>query len=97
MYSYKIASQSAKNPHQIPLPLRERFKKGGYEGMKRENEYRSWSQKPFGRHTSKGRFLFDKDKVPFYNIPDLEGFNLKPYVSYATPKVQDDLKVTPQL
>lgn len=77
--------------------MREKFKKGGYEGMLRENEYRRLSQKPFGRLTSKALFLFDWKRVPFYNIPDLEGFNLKPYVSFATPKVQDDVKVTPQL
>ena len=34
------------------------------------------SQRPFGRVTSKGRFLFDIDKVPFYNIPDLTNFKV---------------------
>jgi hypothetical protein len=45
------------------------------------------SERPFGSHTRKGRFILDIDKVPFYNIPDLTGFNLKPYVSHATGKI----------
>jgi hypothetical protein len=31
--------------------------------------------------------LLDIEKVPFFNIPDLTGFNLKPYVSHATGKI----------
>ena len=48
------------------------------------------SARPFGRHTNRGGFVFDVDKVPFFNIPDLTGFNLKPYVSHATPKVDPE-------
>jgi hypothetical protein len=31
--------------------------------------------------------VLDIEKVPFFNIPDLNGFNLKPYVSHATAKI----------
>ena len=61
------------------------------------------SERPFGTHTKKGRFVLDIDKVPFFNIPDLTGFNLKPYVSHATPKIDPEqlvkrqIKLTPDL
>ena len=35
----------------------------------------------------------DIERVPYYNIPDLAGFKLKPYVAHSTPKVSDDIKV----
>jgi hypothetical protein len=28
--------------------------------------------------------------VPFYNVPDLTGFNLKPYVPHITPKIPEE-------
>jgi large subunit ribosomal protein L41 len=87
VYSYKITSRTNKGPHQINLQQREAFKKLGNEGLAHENERRRLSNKPFGRHTSLGRFMFDIEKVPFYNIPDLEGFTLKPYVACSTPKI----------
>lgn len=34
----------------------------------------------------------DVDKVPFYNIPDLTGFPLMPYVSAITPKVDEKIR-----
>ena len=54
-------------------------------------------------HTRKGRFVVDVDKVPFFNIPDLTGFNLKPYVSHATAKIDAEsyeprkIHLTPEL
>ena len=33
--------------------------------------------------------MFNVEKVPFYNIPDLNGFKLKPYVAHITPKIGD--------
>ena len=49
------------------------------------------SDRPFGQHTRKGRLVLDIDKVPFFNIPDLTGFNLKPYVSHATAKIDPEM------
>lgn len=37
-------------------------------------------------------FKFDKDKLPFYDIPNLDGFELKPYVEYLAPLLTEDLK-----
>ena len=51
------------------------------------------SIRPFGKHTRKGGFKFNIDMVPFYNIPSLEGFTLKPYVSYLTGMIPDDIWV----
>ena len=48
------------------------------------------SNKPFGRWTRKGGFKFEIDKVPFYNVPDLTNFKLKPYVPHITPKISED-------
>ena len=50
------------------------------------------SQRPFGEFTSKKRFRLNIEKVPFYNIPDLTGFALMPYVSAVTPKIDDKIK-----
>lgn len=36
-------------------------------------------------------FKFDKEKLPFYDIPDLTGFDLKPYVQYNAPKLSAEL------
>lgn len=94
IYSYKITKQSSyKNPHAIPLQRREQYRKSGEWGQRRMNEVEKWSMKPFGRFTRKGKFKIDLDRVPFYNIPDLEGFELKPYVSHSTPKMAPDFKV----
>jgi hypothetical protein len=49
------------------------------------------SQRPFGRLTKSGKFQMDIEKVPFFNIPDLTGFNLKPYVSHATSRIDDEI------
>ena len=35
----------------------------------------------------KEKCIKTKNIVPFFNIPDLTGFNLKPYVSHATAKI----------
>ena len=51
------------------------------------------NDRPFGRHTTKGKFRFDIYKVPFYNVPDLTGFKLKPYVPHSTPKISDEARV----
>ena len=37
-------------------------------------------------------FVFDKEKLPFYDIPNLEGFELKPYVEYNAPKIPEELQ-----
>ena len=53
--------------------------------------------------SSKAAFVMDVDKVPFYNIPDLTGFDvsnlsllmttwwfqLQPYVSVLAPKIEE--------
>ena len=57
------------------------------------NEIERNSPRPFGKFTRKGHFRYFIDMVPFYNIPDLTDFKLKPYVAYSTPKVTDDIKV----
>ena len=39
-----------------------------------------------GRHTSKGKYIIDPEKLLTLRVPDLTDFKLKPYVSAETPK-----------
>uniref|UniRef100_A0A7S2RFS1 39S ribosomal protein L41, mitochondrial n=1 Tax=Rhizochromulina marina TaxID=1034831 RepID=A0A7S2RFS1_9STRA len=60
------------------LPLSpKRARKGYYKGNGCRSE---------GRHTSKGGFVVDKNRLLELVVPDLQGFKLKPYVSRATEK-----------
>ena len=69
------------------------MKAQGYEGELKIRERERLSDRPFGRHTSRGKFIFDIERVPYYNVPDLTDFKLKPYVPHLTPKVPKDIKV----
>ncbi|XP_069789384.1 large ribosomal subunit protein mL41 [Narcine bancroftii] len=48
--------------------------------------YISRGAKPTGILTSSGKFVRIKSMVPELVVPNLEGFHLKPYVSYKAPK-----------
>ena len=37
-------------------------------------------------------FILDKEKLPFFDIPDLTGCELKPYVEYNAPLISDELR-----
>ena len=88
LYSYKLTKNSKfKNTHSMSLRKRLDLKKMGYEGELRIKDTERVSSRPFGEINQKGRFKFRIEKVPFYNIPDLTGFSLLPYVSHNTPKI----------
>ena len=36
-------------------------------------------------------FIFEKDKLPNYDIPNIDGFELSPYVEYLAPKINGKL------
>mgnify|MGYP003904052221 FL=1 len=94
LYSYKLGkNERHKNPHAIPLKSKEYMKAEGYQGQLKIRERERLSDRPFGQHTSRGKFKFEIDRVPFYNVPDLTGFKLKPYVPHLTPMVPEDKKV----
>jgi large subunit ribosomal protein L41 len=98
LYSFKLTKNRVyKNPHAMSLRKKEDLKKIGYEGELRIREQERLSERPFGNVSRKGRFMLDIEKVPVYNIPDLTGFALKPYVSHLTtkvdPKTQEDRKI----
>ena len=77
LYSFKLTKNNRyKNNHAMPLKKRLDLKKMGYEGELRIKDTERTSNRPFGQHNSKGRFRFKIEKVPFYNIPDLTGFNV---------------------
>ena len=90
--SFKLTKNSKyKNPHAMPLAKRQQLQKLGYRGQLMIRETERLSQRPFGKFTNSGRFRLDIDKVPFYNIPDLTGFALMPYVSAVTPKIEEKI------
>ena len=76
----------------MSLVKRQALQKRGYQGELMIRETERLSQRPFGEFTSKKGFRLDVEKVPFYNIPDLTGFALLPYVSCVTPKIDDKIK-----
>lgn len=88
LFSFKLTkNRKFKNPHAMTLRKRTDLMSQGYKGELKMKENERLSQRPFGHHTRKGRFVLDIEKVPFFNIPDLTGFNLKPYVCHSTAKV----------
>ena len=91
VYTYKIRRpQYYKNPHAMPLNKREALKKADTYNVQRIKQAERDSDRPFGKFTRQGNFKFDIDMVPFYNVPDLTGFKLKPYVPHTTPKIPED-------
>ena len=82
-----------KNTHAMSLKKRLDLKKLGYEGELRIKDTERASNRPFGHIDNRGRFKFAIEKVPFYNIPDLTGFQLMPYVSHQTPRLEYKNKV----
>lgn len=60
----------------MSLAKRQALQKQGYEGQMKIKETERLSIRPFGRMSSKAAFVMDVDKVPFYNIPDLTGFDV---------------------
>ncbi len=82
LYSYKLTKNSKyKNPHAMPLYQRQQYQKQGYRGEVKIREIERNSDRPFGEVNNKGRFRFNIEKVPFYNIPDLTGFKVSNYLS----------------
>ena len=104
LYSYKLTKNNRyKNPHAIPLHQRQMYESQGYRGEIKIRDLERTSERPFGRVSNKGRFQFNIEKVPFYNIPDLAGFKvsidcscwqLKAYVPHITPKINEADRVT---
>lgn len=47
--------------------------------------YKSRGAMPAGILTSSRKFIPVREMIPEFVVPNLEGFNLKPYVSYKTP------------
>ena len=60
----------------MSLAKRQALQKQGYEGQMKIKETERLSIRPFGRMSTKAAFVMDVDKVPFYNIPDLTGFDV---------------------
>jgi large subunit ribosomal protein L41 len=91
LYSYKHKRRRLfKNPHAVKLATRQKLKQEGHKGRLRIRDLERNADRPFGQFTRKGGFLFNIEMVPFYNIPDLTGFTLKPYVAHKTGMIPDE-------
>ncbi|ORX61584.1 hypothetical protein DM01DRAFT_1404357 [Hesseltinella vesiculosa] len=52
------------------------------------NHYKGTGSGAMGKHTKKGGYKVDWNRVRTFVVPDLEGFTLAPYVSRKTPMVK---------
>ncbi|KAL0979155.1 hypothetical protein UPYG_G00181430 [Umbra pygmaea] len=59
------------------------------------SNYRGRGAQPTGILTSSGKFIPVHAMIPQFVVPNLEGFKLKPYVSYRTPP-GTEAPVTPE-
>jgi large subunit ribosomal protein L41 len=90
IYSYKLAArQQYTRIGVVPLNVVNQI----YKSVKSKEKARlllkkqEWkSTNLFGSFGPAG-FRLDKQRLPVLEIPDLTGFELKPYVSFNTPKV----------
>lgn len=89
-YSFKIGGKHAhKKPGLIPLHVKNNITasiKDQYRAKLLIARLERESTNLFGEFVHKG-FKLDRNKVPKILIPELENFDLKPYVSCHTPKV----------
>jgi len=91
VFNYKVGNKTHKKPGVIPLHVKQKLldedtgrARAMIKLLERDSPY------PFGKFTRKSKFIFDPSRVPVYNVPDLTGFDLRPYVSVHTPKVDED-------
>ncbi|CAK90010.1 unnamed protein product (macronuclear) [Paramecium tetraurelia] len=91
LYNYKLGHQQYhKEPGSVSLNAVEQLKNTKtYEGIMRIRKLRQESDRVFGKFVG-SKFVVDKSRIPQYDIPDLTGFELKPYVSYHTPQVDKE-------
>mmetsp|Transcript_14366 Transcript_14366/g.16056 ORF Transcript_14366/g.16056 Transcript_14366/m.16056 type:complete len:110 (-) Transcript_14366:21-350(-) len=75
----------------MSVQKREHLKNASTHSIQRISEAERESTRPFGRLNNKGRFIFNIDLVPHYNVPELDGCKLKPYVAYVTPIIPEDI------
>lgn len=61
------------------------------EAAQRIKEMEIKEDRIFGKFDNFGNFYYDKSKVPEYDIPQIDNFELKPYVSYSTPKISQEM------
>ncbi|KAL4450784.1 hypothetical protein ABPG74_011626 [Tetrahymena malaccensis] len=91
VYSYRMKhSQYHKKPGLIDLHTKEELKKQGVQGRYKIYRMERDSDRLFGQFSSRSKFLFDSQRVPFLDIPDLTDFELKPYVSVHTPRIEKE-------
>lgn len=102
---YKWGNKHAhKNTHAIPLELKQELLKVHpshlvQEGRRLEKNQRArkakfnsvWKVRKTWYFLIYSGFVFQKDKLPTYNIPNIDGFELLPYVEYMAPKLTGDL------
>lgn len=89
VYNYKKKPVSYySNPHSLDLKRTELFK-GTPAGYRKMQVLRGLSSKPFGKFTSKGRFIMDYNRIPRFIVPKIEDsevntYNLTNYIKVKT-------------
>jgi len=94
VFNYKVRTHwSHKKPGVMPFNIKQNLiKQDTHHARLVIKKMEENSHYPFGQFTRKGKFMFNPEKVPLYNVPDLTGFQLKPYVSVHTPQIDDDIR-----
>jgi len=94
VYSYKVRTHyTHKKPGVIPLNIKQNLLEQNTHRSKRMIKIlEANSHYPFGKFTRRNKFMFDANRVPLYNVPDLTDFDLKPYVSVHTPQIDEETK-----
>ncbi|XP_057302145.1 39S ribosomal protein L41-A, mitochondrial-like [Hydractinia symbiolongicarpus] len=62
-----------------------------------KNFYKGRGVRNPGFHTKWGGYKIVQKKVPEFIVPDLSGFEMKPYVSYRTPQVKTPIMTADRL
>eukprot|EP01016_Furgasonia_blochmanni_P010876 TRINITY_DN1471_c0_g1_i8.p1 TRINITY_DN1471_c0_g1~~TRINITY_DN1471_c0_g1_i8.p1 ORF type:complete len:234 (+),score=37.52 TRINITY_DN1471_c0_g1_i8:104-703(+) len=95
VFNYKIDYGHHKKPGVIPFRLKNQYlKSGGQRGRALVKKMEMNSHYPFGHFTKKQKFIYDADRVPFFDVPDLTDFTLKPYVSVHTARISEETTKT---
>ncbi|KAM3128569.1 hypothetical protein pb186bvf_019337 [Paramecium bursaria] len=92
IYNFKIGHQQYHHqPGAVDVHTAESLKKTGKVVHRYKlHDLQQNSDRVFGEFVGR-KFRFDKNKVPIYDVPDLTDFNLMPYVSHKTPKIEKDV------
>ena len=80
VFNYKVQDglKQHKKPGLIPIELKQKLlKDNSFKSLQKIKYLEKISPKKLGTFTRFGNFKFDSSKLPIYNVPDLDGFEVK--------------------